>query len=1224
MKILSIRFRNLNSLAGEWEINLQDPHFVSSGIFAITGPTGSGKTTILDAICLALYGQTPRLEKVSISTNEIMTRHTGECFAEVVFESSQGIFRCNWRQKRARGRSDGKLQQPEHEIVDDISNQVIENKIREVATKVREVTGMDFDQFTRSVLLAQGGFSAFLEAKPDDRAPILEQITGTGIYSEISKKIHERTGMERERLRLLEEEIGAIQILTPEEEEIIVREKGEKETCATALGITIKSLQERVDLLNRITGLKQDIQKLEINQEHLAIRRKEISSLIFRLDQARKAIKFEPDWKILSDLQEREQEDRIRLSMSEEQAGYAKEAYIIAESALKSAETIYQRTEQEIKEQRPIITRVRELDGRINGLRSVIQEIDKKTDDKDNQKNDIISDRKSLEIQLEKYISEKTEAESYLKKNSQDGLLIEMYSGINNRLNVWNGHQKTLQSLMSDLKKNEESISNAQKDLHQKNLAYKTYETELNKIQGTITELKNQQSSILNGSSIGELREEDKKSRTLADNLKELEEVLSANDEIDKNLKTFKNNAETLTSALKEQEKIRSELIIHHRQQEELISVLENNARLAARIRDLEEERTHLKAGEPCPLCGSVDHPYTTGKTPSLQCEELRLNEARNLLKQISTDKTNTEVKIGTITRDITRNQEEQTAINNRITDLDEKWQAGSEIWDHYLDGNNRRDLVQGLREEWETNIASISDRISNYEACDLKLRSAEQAHSSGKDHLVSLEKEQQDAEFTCMGHQRENSRLKSERDALKVTIAQEKSSIEETLLPLQIPELTHENCTQIDDELKKRRDLFQEKETHRRDLENRITRLSMSIDKAQNLLDVLIGDLNHLSVERNEKQADLLIHESERTEVYGEKNPDEQEERILKDNKAAIEAFNTARKTSEEKRTAWDTLTGQIQNLSNSLESLRADILRRKNDFLRDIAEEGFLEISSFQESLLTPDEFTRIETVVAGLDREETSLSALLGDKRNSLITEEKKVQTSDIIEEPAGVCRDAIQNLEIIQQEIGVIRHRLEENDRRKKLVAGRLGEINAQRRELYQWEHLHSLIGSADGKKFRVFAQGLTFQVLISHANRHLSVMTDRYILQPDPDIPLDLAVTDTWQAGEIRSTRNLSGGESFIVSLALALGLSGMASRNVRVDSLFLDEGFGTLDDDALDTALGALSGLNQQGKLIGIISHVPAIRERISTQIRVDKRSNGRSVIKAPGCRQLR
>jgi len=138
--------------------------------------------------------------------------------------------------------------------------------------------------------------------------------------------------------------------------------------------------------------------------------------------------------------------------------------------------------------------------------------------------------------------------------------------------------------------------------------------------------------------------------------------------------------------------------------------------------------------------------------------------------------------------------------------------------------------------------------------------------------------------------------------------------------------------------------------------------------------------------------------------------------------------------------------------------------------------------------------------------------------------------------------------------------------------------------------------------------------------VSHANRQLEKMTDRYLLVRDDDQPLELNVVDNYQAGEIRSTKNLSGGESFIVSLSLALGLSKMASRKVRVDSLFLDEGFGSLDEDALETALETLSGLQQDGKLIGIISHVPALKERISTQITVQPVSGGKSVISGPGC----
>src|SRR5690606_2204532 len=171
MRILQLRFQNLNSLVGEWQIDLADPAFTADGIFAITGPTGAGKTTLLDAICLALYGSTPRLGRVTNSSNEIMSRQTGACFAEVTIH-------------RAGGR-------------------IIESKLSRVAEQVELATGMDFERFTRSMMLAQGGFAAFLQATADKRAPILEQITGTRIYSEISVRVHERQRSERQALELL-------------------------------------------------------------------------------------------------------------------------------------------------------------------------------------------------------------------------------------------------------------------------------------------------------------------------------------------------------------------------------------------------------------------------------------------------------------------------------------------------------------------------------------------------------------------------------------------------------------------------------------------------------------------------------------------------------------------------------------------------------------------------------------------------------------------------------------------------------------------------------------------------------------------------------------------------------------------------------------------------------------------------------------------------------------
>ena len=224
---------------------------------------------------------------------------------------------------------------------------------------------------------------------------------------------------------------------------------------------------------------------------------------------------------------------------------------------------------------------------------------------------------------------------------------------------------------------------------------------------------------------------------------------------------------------------------------------------------------------------------------------------------------------------------------------------------------------------------------------------------------------------------------------------------------------------------------------------------------------------------------------------------------------------------------------------------------------------------------------------------------------------------------IEELEPQLKKVDESLKQLRDAIAGLKHKLSENTAAKERIKEKQSAIEAQKKECHRWEKLHGLIGSADGKKYRKFAQGLTFELMVSHANRQLEKMTDRYLLIRDEQQPLELNVVDNYQAGEIRSTKNLSGGESFIVSLTLALGLSKMASRKVRVDSLFLDEGFGTLDEEALETALETLSGLQQDGKLIGIISHVSALKERISTQINIIPVSGGRSSLSGPGCTKV-
>jgi len=191
--------------------------------------------------------------------------------------------------------------------------------------------------------------------------------------------------------------------------------------------------------------------------------------------------------------------------------------------------------------------------------------------------------------------------------------------------------------------------------------------------------------------------------------------------------------------------------------------------------------------------------------------------------------------------------------------------------------------------------------------------------------------------------------------------------------------------------------------------------------------------------------------------------------------------------------------------------------------------------------------------------------------------------------------------------LNAQIGAHRALLE-NDARQRLGQQALfAQITEQTAESDLWQRLNGLIGSAQGDKFRKFAQGLTLDHLLHLANRHLVRLHGRYLLRRKSSGELELEIIDSWQGETSRDTRTLSGGESFLVSLALALALSDLVSHKTSIDSLFLDEGFGTLDGDTLDIALDALDTLNASGKMIGIISHVEGLKERIPAQIRVDK-----------------
>ena len=365
VKILGLKFKNLNSLYGEWEVDFTSPEYVSDGIFILTGPTGSGKSTILDAISLALYGVTPRLGKISQNSNEVMSRNTGECYAELTFESQAGKFRCHWSQHRARKKATGNLIDSKHEISDMTSSQILGSKKTDVADVIKEKTGMDFKQFTRSILLAQGGFDTFLKASPEDKSAILEQITGTEIYTEISKKVFERRKNEKNKLDLLKAEISQINLFTEEEEEKATDDLRVKRKSKTETQDKLKEVEKAIQWHNKISEVQSRIQSLSKEDEDLNTEIEAFKLKREKLKFAQRATHLEGDYVNLCSIRKQQNEDQNTIKTKEEEHENKTKEELQRENELKIVRNKIAELRKEQELLIPKIKKIRLLDQQI-------------------------------------------------------------------------------------------------------------------------------------------------------------------------------------------------------------------------------------------------------------------------------------------------------------------------------------------------------------------------------------------------------------------------------------------------------------------------------------------------------------------------------------------------------------------------------------------------------------------------------------------------------------------------------------------------------------------------------------------------------------------------------------------------------------------------------------------------------------------------------------------
>lgn len=1081
MKILELRFKNLNSLYGEWVVDFSDPHYISDGIFALTGPTGSGKTTILDAICLALYGQTPRLNKITKSGNEAMSRGAGGCYAEVLFESQAVRFRCHWEQNRARQKSDGNLQEQEHWISNADTKELIESKKSLVVPIVEAKTGMDFDRFTRSILLAQGSFDTFLKAKVDEKSKVLEQITGTEIYTKISLATHKREKLEKDKLALLTAETAGFVILNAEQEAEIQQELELKQTQTIASEAQLKELTTSIAWLNNIAGLKKDIQNLTGEAAELKNATEAFKPKQEKLKQAIKAAELDGRYATLLGQRKQESDDQVALKVKEA------ELPKLEASAKTQAETHKLNEEQvlsakeALKTSAPLIQKVRSLDQQLFEQAKSISEADKVCS---RAAAELANHKQTLVKEQEKRASQHLKMqtiEAYLKEHARDEWLIAELAGVEAQFSYLLEKQSEVVQKVAAHKSANKNFEKAVKDY------------EITKKQAAIRKQE-----------VAEVRENIEAAKNA------LTELLG-----DKTIQTYRDDKEKYLRAMAEIKTIKS----------------------------FEPYRLKLEDGKPCSLCGSKEHPYAKGNVPLADAIELEIDALTELISKA--EKLEDQYK---------KQQAKEIVVNNSLYE---------------------------------------SERLEAAAANEKK--AAEKVLNDLSDALKTLQ--------TAL-------------DALR-------QALSDKLKPLDIVEIPQADASSLLDALKSRLKKWQTYVAQKTEIEKQIEAIDSEIKR----LNAVIDNQNENLIERKTALESLRAAHAnasdERKALYGDKKPDEEERRLQK-------AIETAEETEKKSRALSSELQQQLTAVKTHIGSLQESIARREPElkqletaFLEALISAGFANEMLFKDARLTQPEREALSLQAKKLENAAMELVTKQRDREMRLTTELAKNVTDKEIEAlnaELKTCEDVLKELRDI---IAGHKLKLSENLAAKERLSKKQVEIDAQNKELQRWQKLNALIGSSEGKTYRNFAQGLTFDLMLTYANRQLSKMRSRYELVRGNKESLDLDVIDNDQAGEIRSTANLSGGESFMVSLTLALGLSQMASRKVRVDSLFLDEGFGTLDEEALQSALDVLSEFQQDGKLIGIVSHVAALKEKIPVQILIEPGLGGRSTLSGPGCRKL-
>lgn len=999
MKILRLRALNINSLKGETVIDFSR-WLEENTLFAITGPTGSGKSTILDIITCALYGQTPRLK----NPNELMSHYCWESLCEVEFEINGQSYRSTWTQKRAHKKPDGKFQSAKMDLVDLKTDKVIVSGSSKVTQHIEALSGLDFDRFTQSMMLAQGSFDAFLKAKESDRSLLLEKITGTKIYTEISKRVYAQYSLYDNEIKLEEKVLEGIEFLDEEQlyekKAIIAEHKKQKEIAHSQL----KEMTIILNWVEQLFLLRKNQEQYTKAFEAIAQEKECKKEDFIKLDLAEKALVITPLYRYQEVLAGRIAKDTQTLeNLTQELTVLANEIAHnnqikkAKEEALHGAKRGFDEAMSKLKKARAIEVKEGESTKRL----SVLEKESKRTQEQET----LLQQRlEALNHEFEALEKKLKEADNYLSENQKDKGLISTLPVIKEQVERFKLERLKLNSLEA----NQQTLA----------LHFTHHESYITELQEHIANLRIQREQAL-------------------------------------------------------------------------------------LIQKYEVDRAKILQGEPCFVCGSTHHPYIENH-PLVDVDKTQIAIDKKVKELQSVEEHQRQIQ--QLEKEILHTHKLLEESRKRLSN---EWQKYDLVWNE-----------EGLEEAY----TMLFTREMSY---------------------VEIQKEQEKIEKLL-------NRLKLDK---------KESETQWSSLQLNIREIST-NIIEVREQLKL---LSAERRA--------IDWGAVDLDAYETTLKEQFGKIETEAQEANTKQRELIIQEE------------------------------SSRKQQERLREA---LVHDSMTLQKGAKKLT-----------QALNESGFKSIESLLEATMMTKEREELKQVCQEINDKYQEMATLKEDTTERLKVHEAQNMSSQSIETLKEQQTMLQLTLNDLQHTLGRDEKELEINNANYQKHQKRMMVLQAQREKFKVWAKLKELIGSADGRVFAKYAQGITLDHLIGLANQHLVHLSQRYLLvraKGEKQL-LEIEIVDGFQGNVVRSVSTLSGGESFIVSLSLALGLSALASQKISIDSLFLDEGFGTLDTQSLEMALNALNLLQSRGKMIGIISHVEALKEYLPLQIKVLPKGDGTSKV---------